>query len=180
MWPDDIPDDFKTADGFAKIIYKHSNHPITKIRENIQTLRHFYFTAVNDKYIEKLMQRMDPKKAQGYENIPSKLLRIGASGICSHVSQLVNHCFRVCEFPDIMKLAGVSSLYKKNDNLKKDNYRPVSVLPSLSKFYERVMGQQLSDFFDNIFSALLSAFIKKKQLQINSSKYDRTFQKIIG
>ena len=100
---DDIPDDFKTADGFAKIIDKHSNHPsIIKIRENIQTLHHFYFTAVNGKYIEKLMQRVDPQNAQGYDNIPSKLLRIGASGICSHVSQLVNHCFRVCEFPDIM------------------------------------------------------------------------------
>ena len=163
---DDIPDDFKTADGFAKIIDKHSNHPsIIEIRENIQTLHNFYFTAVNDKYIEKLMQRMDPKKAQGYDSIPSKLLRIGASGICSHVSQLVNHCFRVCEFPDIMKLADVSSLYKKNDTLKKDNYRPVSVLPSLSKVYERVMGQQLSDFFDKIFSALLSAFRKRYSCQ---------------
>ena len=111
------------------------------------------------------MQRMDPKKAQGYDNIPSKFLRIGASGICSHVSQLVNHCFRVCEFPDIMKLTDVSSLYKKNDNLKKDNYRPVSVLPSLSKVYERVMGQQLSDFFDKIFSALLSAFRKRYSCQ---------------
>ena len=53
--------------------------------------------------LEKLLQRMDPQKAQGYDNIPSKLLRIGASGICSHVSQLVSHCFRVCEFPDIIK-----------------------------------------------------------------------------
>ena len=64
-----------------------------------------------------------------------------------------------------MKLADVSSLYKKNDNLKKDNYRPVSVLPSLSKVYERVMGQQLSDFFDKIFSALLSAFRKRYSCQ---------------
>ena len=163
---EDIPDDFKTADGFAKIIDKHSNHPsIIKIRENIQKLHHFYFIAVNDKYIEKLMQRMDPKKAKGYDNIPSKLLRTGASGICSHVSQLVNHCLCVCEFPDIMKLADVSSLYKKNDNLKQDNYRPVSVLPSLSKVYERVMGLQLSDFFDKIFSALLSAFRKRYSCQ---------------
>ena len=59
MWPwilvlnDDIADDFKTADGFATIVDKHSNHPsIIQIRENIQTLHHFYFTAVNDKYIE--------------------------------------------------------------------------------------------------------------------------------
>ena len=163
---DDIPDDFQTADGFAKIIDKHANHPsVIKIRENIQTQQYFYFTAVNDKYIEKLMQRMDPKKAQGYDNIPSKLLRLGASGISSHVSQLVNHCLHVCEFPDIMKLADVSSLFKKHDNLKKDNYRPVSVLPSLSKVYERVMGQQLFDFFDKIFSALLSAFRKRYSCQ---------------
>ena len=108
---------------------------------------------------------MDPKKAQGCDNIPSKLLRLGASGISSYVSQLVNHCLHVCEFPDTMKLADVSSLYKKNDNLKKDNYRPVSVLPSLSKIYERVMGQQLSDFLDKIFSALLSAFRKTYNCQ---------------
>ena len=62
-------------------------------------------------------------------------------------------------------LTNVSSLFKKNDNLKKDNYRPVSVLPSLSKVYERVMGQQLSNFFDKIFSALLSAFRKRYSCQ---------------
>ena len=77
----------------------------------------------------------------------------------------MNHCLHVCEFPDTMKLADVSSLYKKNDNLKKDNYMPVSVLPSLSKIYERVMGQQHSDFFDKIFSALLSAFRKTYSCQ---------------
>ena len=163
---DDIPDDFQTADGFARIIDKHSNHPsVTKIKENVQTQHYFNFTAVNDKDIEKLIQRMDPQKAQGYDNIPSKLLRLGASGISSHLSHLVNHCLHVREFPDIMKLADVSSLYKKHDNLKKDNYRPVSVLPSLSKIYERVMGQQLSDFFDKIFSVLLSAFRKRYSCQ---------------
>ena len=175
---DDIPDDFQTADRFDKIIDKHANHPsVIKIRENIQTQQYFYFTAVNDKYIEKLMQRMDPKIAQGYENIPNKFLRLGASGISSQVSQLVNHCLHVCEFPDIMKLADVSSLFKKNYNLRKENYRPVSVLSSLSKVYERVMGQQLSDFFDKIFSALLSAFRNRYSCQstlLNVIEYFKT------
>ena len=62
-------------------------------------------------------------------------------------------------------IASFQNKYKKNDDLKKDNYRPVSVLPSLSKVYERVMGQQLSDFFDKIFSALLSAFRKRYSCQ---------------
>ena len=67
---DDIPDDFQTADGFARIIDKHSNHPsVTKIKENVQTQHYFNFTAVNDKDIDILIQRMDPKRAQGYDNI---------------------------------------------------------------------------------------------------------------
>ena len=69
--------------------------------------------------ILKKYAKMDPKKTQGCDDIPSKLLRLGASGISSYVSQLVNHCVHVCEFPDTMKLADVSSLYKKNDNLRK-------------------------------------------------------------
>ena len=135
----DIPDDFQTAEGFAKIIDKHYNHPsVIKIRENIRKRQYFYFTAVNDKDIEKLIQKMDPKKSQGYDDIPSKLLRLGASGISSHVSYLENDCLHVCEFPDIMTLADVSSLFfNRNDNLNEDNYMPVSVLPSLSKVYER-------------------------------------------
>ena len=64
-----------------------------------------------------------------------------------------------------MKLADVSSLFKRNYNLKKDNYRPVRVLPSLSKVYERVMGKQLSGIFDKIFSALLSAFRNRYSCQ---------------
>ena len=110
------------------------------------------------------MQRMDPKKAQGYDNIPSKLLRIGASGICSHISQLVNHCFRVCEFPDIMKLADVSFLYKRMIIWKKTITGLWAFCHHFLKFM-RVMGQQLSDFFDKIFSALLSAFRKRYSCQ---------------
>ena len=111
---DDVPGDFQTADGFARIIDKHSNHPSDiNLQENIHTQHYFHFTAVNDKDIQKLMQRMDPQKAQGYDNIPSKLQRLGGLGISSHISQLVNHCLHVCEFPAIPKLADVSSLFRK-------------------------------------------------------------------
>ena len=101
---------------------------------------------------------MDPKKLRATVIYPL-IARM------FHVFQLGNHCQHVCEFPVIMKLAGVSSLFKKNDNLKNDNYRLVSSLPSLSKVYERVMGKQLSDFFDKSFSALLSAFRKRYSCQ---------------
>ena len=44
--------------------------------------------------------------------------------------------------------------HKKNDPLDKENYRPVSILPIISKVYERTMHNQLSEFFYNIFPSL--------------------------
>ena len=43
-------------------------------------------------------------------------------------------------------------IYKKGKRDLKDNYRPVSILPVLSKLYERSMFKQISEFFENIFS----------------------------
>ena len=110
-----------------------------------------------------LLNRLFRRRSTKYPSC--KLLRLGASGIAHHISSLINHSLQLCTFPDMFKLAEVSSLYKKNDNLHKGNYRPVSVLPSVSKIYERVMAVQLCDFFDHIFSALLSAFRKRYSCQ---------------
>ena len=65
-----------------------------------------------------------------------------------------------CVFPDSLKFAEVSSLFKKKDTLNKVNYRPVSILVALSKIYEKAVGVQLTGYFNSIFSILLSAFRK--------------------
>jgi hypothetical protein len=57
-----------------------------------------------------------------------------------------------------MKEAQVTPLYKKNDPLEKINYRPVSVLPILSKLYEKVLEIQLSDFFEKKIDPYLCGF----------------------
>ena len=64
-----------------------------------------------------------------------------------------------------MKLAEVSPIYKKSDNLIKGNYRPVSVLTALSKLYESSMNDQLQSYFEAIFNKLLSAFRKGHSCQ---------------
>ena len=49
-------------------------------------------------------------------------------------------------FPEELKLAEVSSIFKRKDGLEKENYRPVSVLPHLSKVVERIMYHQINDY----------------------------------
>ena len=52
-------------------------------------------------------------------------------------------------FPEKLKIARVLPIYKKNDNTVFDNYRPVSVLPSLSKIFEKVIFNQLYKYFND-------------------------------
>ena len=55
-------------------------------------------------------------------------------------------------FPDELKEAYVTPIHKKSSKTKKENYRPISILPVLSKVFERLLHKQISNHFDNIFS----------------------------
>ena len=52
-------------------------------------------------------------------------------------------------FPDTLKIAKVIPLFKKGDNLILDNYRPISILPSISKLFERVIFNQINAYFSS-------------------------------
>ena len=63
-------------------------------------------------------------------------------------------------FPTALKKAEITPIYKKGDNLIKDNYRPVSVLSSMSKIFEGVIVDQLSKYFECHLSPYVSGFRK--------------------
>ena len=61
-----------------------------------------------------------------------------------------NYCIDKGEFPNDLKHADIVPIYKKNSKCEKENYRPVSILSNLSKIYEKLMYNQLYEYFDNI------------------------------
>ena len=73
-------------------------------------------------------------------------------------------------------MAQVTPLYKKNDPLDVKNYRPVSILPLLSKVLERILCQQLSEHFEMIFNDY-SAFRKKHGCQTILLKFLEDWKK---
>ena len=100
------------------------------------------------------------KKATGVDTISAKVLKAGAPVLNSHITSLVNSSITSGVFPDQLKLAQVIPLFKKLDPLDVKNYRPVSILPIISKVFEKVLSEQLSEYFDNIFHNFLCAFRK--------------------
>ena len=82
------------------------------------------------------------------------------------------HCHNVCNealktgyFPYSLKCANVRPIYKKDHPFDKKNYRPVSILPLLSKVYERVIYEQTSYNFEPFFNESLCGFRKAHSTQ---------------
>ena len=57
---------------------------------------------------------------------------------------MINVCFNKGIFPDILKVANVIPIHNKGEKLDPNNYRPISLLPSISKLYEKAMHIQLN------------------------------------
>ena len=96
----------------------------------------FTFRHTSASTVEKIVKNLDSKKATGCDRIPARLLKPVASSISHHISAIFNQCVDTCTFPMDAKLAEVVPLYKKADNLIMKNYRPVSILPTMSKILE--------------------------------------------
>ena len=92
--------------------------------------------------------------------ISSKILHLTKPVIVNPITVFVNRMIQECEFPNPLKYARVTPIYKKKDPLDCQNYRPVSILPTVSKIFERSLEEQLSQYFENLFNPYLSAFRK--------------------
>ena len=64
----------------------------------------------------------------------------------SVLADCINKSFETGPFPDSLKDANVSQIFKKNHILDKENYRPISIIPLLSKFFKKRIYKQLSNY----------------------------------
>ena len=77
-----------------------------------------------------------------------KLIKFPKNELCKPLTTIVNQCFETGIFPDQLKIAKVITLFKKGDPEQINNYRPISMLPAISKIIEKVMFIQLFEYFN--------------------------------
>ena len=73
---------------------------------------------------------------------------------------MINFLIVNCSWTDQWKCGNLTPVFKKDEDTRKENYRPVSVLTALSKVYEKVMYDQLYNTFCRHLSQNLSGFLK--------------------
>ena len=85
---------------------------------------------------------LNSKKSAAQNDIPAKIIKKCRRWIAPVLQKLFTEILRPGNFPDRLKLADITPVFKKNIPLQKENYRPVSVLPIASKIFERIMQKQ--------------------------------------
>ena len=148
-------------DPIDQIIHSYRRHPsILKINEFVTHTGKFSFTKVNEHQIENEILDLNPKKATGPDTIPPKIIKDASRVLKSPLADLFNTTVEISQFPTALKYANVSPIYKKDDNTRKENYRPISILPSISKFFERLIFQQVTSYVSRLLSPYLCGFRK--------------------
>lgn len=112
-------------------------------------LHNFAFKPISDETITNILDSLKPKPSCGNDGISTKLLKVIKQEICKPLTIIINQSLATGIFPDPLKIAKVIPLYKKGDRTSLDNYRPISILPSISKIFERVMFNQINTYFSS-------------------------------
>ena len=89
-----------------------------------------------------ILKNVDVTKAAGIDKISGKFLKDGAWILAKPISEWCNLSSTLGSFPDACKIARVKPLFKKGSKTDPSNYRPISLLPLLSKVFERVVFEQ--------------------------------------
>ena len=107
---------------------------------------------VSELDIKKEILNLSFKKATRKGDIQVKILKNTINSYLSELTILINNCLKRGIFPDDLKLADITTIFKKEDSLDKENYRPVSILPHLWNVFKRILYKQIDSFMKNKFS----------------------------
>ena len=140
------------------IIIKYENHiSISNIkRSNPESRFSFELTSTNE--VEALIREIKTNKPMGIDTIPPKILVLLKESIFEPVKNIINQMVLEGCFPGQAKISSITPAYKRGERTLKTNYRPISILPAVSKLLEKFMFKQMSNYFEKLFSEYLSGF----------------------
>jgi len=106
-----------------------------------------HFTHITTQQVVKIIDNLKSKTSCGHDGISNQLLKQMKHELAEPISVIINQSITSGIFPDTLKVAKIIPFHKKNDIHLFDNYRPVSILPSISKVFEKFYFNQIYDYF---------------------------------
>ena len=98
--------------------------------------------------------------AVGPDKIPTKILKLCTFECAPFLVNCFNNTKKTSIFATELKSANVVPVPKTGVSLSKSNYRPINILPAVSKLFERIMQKQINTYFKDKLSPLLGGYKK--------------------
>ena len=150
------------TDPVLKAIKKYKNHPsILRIKSFFKYPKVFSFKCFYVEDVKRQINNISSKKATPKGDIPVKILKWNSDIIAPVLTECYDQNIKNSTFPNKLKNADTSPVYKKKDRHDKSNYRPVNILPLLSKPFEHVLYEQIDSHTKDILSKYQGGFRKK-------------------
>ena len=150
------------TDPVEVVLKKFECHPsILGIKENVKIENKFSFSKVSMSDIEFEVRSLKTKKASTFMNIPAKQLKQVVDIIVKPLMQIWNiEIVSNKKFPTKLKYADITPIFKRLESILVENYRPVSLLPIVSKIFEKIMEKQIRPYVENFLSPYLCGYRK--------------------
>ena len=149
----------------SKIKKKDDVDPLTKLREKVKDLNlHFELREIEEKDVMKILKKLKSKTSCGMDGISSEVLKMGASVLCAPVTLIINISIVDGKFPSQWKQSKCKPLFKKGNRKEMKNFRPVSLLSVPGMVLEKVIADQIEEFFESnkLFGSYQHGFRRKK------------------
>ena len=141
----------------------------------------FKFQFVSNNELKKEIKNLDTKKSSTHSFIPPIILKQCVNTYLPHLTNSINYSIQHSNFPQELKPWEVIPVYKKLDPLQKENYRPVSLLPHVSKIFERMIHKQIMNYMTDKLAHSITGFRKshgtQNSLTVMLEKWKRALDK---
>ena len=132
--------------------YSTDTTDTNNIREHynkiLQNDSKFCISVVTESFIQQQFQNLKVTKATGLDDISAKYLKMSAPIICKPLTKILNLSIKTNSYPDMLKKAKVSPIFKKGSRADINNYRTISVLPIINSIFERHISYCMTDFLE--------------------------------
>ena len=120
----------------------------------------FSFRKITPAEVQDAINELKVSSGPGLDGIESKFLRLSSHVLMFPLCDLFNLSLATCDIPAIWKCSRITPLHKGGDALEPNNYRPISIICSIAKVFEKLIYNQLSSYLNrnNILSPYQSGF----------------------
>ena len=140
-----------------------ANFQNSRYNLNFSNPRSFFITPTSPGEIHAIIMNLNDTKSD--KNLPVKVMKRFSESLCFPISEMVNQSFNLGVFPNSLKHAVVTPIFKGGNQSEISNYRPISVLPAMSKIFERCMATRMMNFFSDLISPTQFGFMKGRNTQ---------------